>query len=154
MIVYNVVKLEEVLDKLKDMFASHASETELYQDRIGFNPNYDMYQILSNTDSLFFIVAQDEEEIVGYMSLLIEEHPHHKDIQSCTNNLLYVKKEYRGQYITTNMFNIAEEFLKDCGVSLFMFATKASNPLKSFADSMGFDECEVVYSKYIGGENK
>lgn len=150
-----VVKLEEVLDKMKGTFPEHAKETELYQDRIEFNPDYDTYLTLSEADSLYFVVAEDldTQEIVGYLSLMIHFHPHHKDVLTATNNLIYVSRNYRGKGISMNMFIEAEKFLKDAEVDLFMFSAKASNPLKDTAEVLGFDECEVVYSKYIGDKN-
>lgn len=151
-IEFKVVRLEEVLDKMKGTFPKHVKETELYQDKIQFSPDYEAYLALSEAGGLCFVVAEDTEtgEIVGYFSMMIHYHPHHKDVLTATNNLIYVKEEYRGEGISFTMFTEAEKFLKSIGVSLFMFSAKASNPLKRTAQELGFDECEVVYSKYIG----
>lgn len=150
-----VVKLEEVLDRMKSTFPNHVKETELYQDKMEFNPDYDAYLTLSEAGGLYFVVAEDldTQEIVGYLSLMVHFHPHHKDVLTATNNLIYVNYNYRGKGISMGMLEEAEKFLKDAEVDLFMFSAKASNPLKDTAKVLGFDECEVVYSKYIGDKN-
>jgi hypothetical protein len=48
------------------------------------------------------------------------------------------------------MFDLAEQWLEMHEVHHFMFAAKANNPLTSLASELGFDQCEVIYSKYIG----
>jgi hypothetical protein len=56
MITYTVCLLDQVIDQLKDKFYSHASETELYQEFMPLNPDYDAYFSLSDAGSLYFVV--------------------------------------------------------------------------------------------------
>lgn len=153
MIFYDIVPLQDILEEMKELCFSHAEETEAYKDEMPLDPNFSVYLDLSDQGSLRFVTARDESgKLVGYFSMIIENHPNHKSVKSCTNNLLYVKTSYRKSGVAKEMIQLAEEYLKEVGVELFLFSAKAHTPLKELAKDLGFDECEVSYSKIIKRE--
>lgn len=150
MIKYWIEPFSLVLPELKEMVHSHAAETELYNDKMPLDPKYDLYQTLEDNNSLVFITARDNINLlVGYLSIITEDHPHH-NIKSATNNLMYVHENYRGQGIAKGMLEAAEEFLRANEISMFQFIVKAANPMTRLSEELGFDCSEIVYSKYIG----
>lgn len=150
MIVFQVEKFSELLPELKEMVFDHARDTELYNEQMPLEPKYEIYQLLEDNGSLFFVTAREEVgKLVGYLSLIIEDHPHHS-AKSATNNLLYVHPLYRRKSIAKGMLERAEEELKKEDISLFQFIVKAAHPCTRLSEELGFDCSEIVYSKYIG----
>jgi GNAT superfamily N-acetyltransferase len=153
MISYDIESFEDIYEEIKSMCFSHAEETEDYSDFMPLDPNFDLYFSMSEAGTLSFCTARDEKgKLVGYFSMIIDYHPHHKSILCCTNNLLYVSKEYRNSGVAKEMMLLCEEYLKEKKVQLFIFSAKSSNPLQSLAKDLGFDSCEVSYSKFIKGD--
>lgn len=153
MISYQIEYFTDIMEEMVEIVGGHAAETELYQDKVKFNPDYEHYLALDKAGAMFFVTARDEGELVGYTSWAVGPHPHHADHFMGSNNLIYVKKSHRGGGdVATKMFEMAEEELKSHGASVMIFLAKAARPLEGFAERLGYDKVEVAYSKYIGSE--
>lgn len=151
MISYQIEYFTDIMEEMVEIVANHAAETELYQDKIEFDPDYNVYLDMDKEGKMFFVTAREEGELVGYTSWAVGPHPHHKNHMAGSNNLIYVKEEHRGGgEVVTEMFKVAEEELKSFEASIMVFLAKAARPLEGLAEKMGYDKVEVAYSKYIG----
>lgn len=139
-----------IKDDIKDLLKSHWEEVELYQDDIEMNPDWDQYFKLSCLGVLRIYTARDEDRLVGYCILLVNNSLHYKDRLLASCDLLYVKPEARKGLVGYNLIKYAEEKLKQIGVSVVQINTKTYAPFDKLLERMDFSLIERSYSKYIG----
>lgn len=155
-----VYSCQETFDELMEegipLFHAHGEEVDLYQEYFQVSPDYDMYNTLSDLGVLHITTARDEEQggqLVGYLFFFVNNHPHYKEVVYANNDLIYVDPSCRGKGVAKGMFSAAEEDLKEgFDVSVISFHMKSAHPFKELAESMGYEEAEIMYSKYVKEE--
>lgn len=154
--IFSQERYKDNQEVINEMVFVHAEETDLYQDKFSLNPDFDLYLSLEEQGILRMYTARDEEGLAGYLIFLVTNHPHYKDQMYANNDLVYVKPEHRGgkAEVVRGMFSLAEENLKEEGISVICVSMKAHMPFDKTAEYMGYDKAEIVYSKYIKEDNK
>ena len=123
----------------------------MYKDAIKFEPNYESYLAREEEGAVQVVVVRDDGRLIGYYISFIYQHPHYKNDLFAVNDILFLERAYRGSTIAYRMFKYAEKELKKLGVSVIMMTMKTQHPFVRLCESLGMEEHEIVYSKYIGG---
>jgi len=147
---YVVETLGECLDEMKPLLEKHWEEIALHKDKIELNPDYDKYQEMEDAGTLHIVTARIGGRLVGYFISFIMLHPHYKDHSFAVNDILFVDMSYRRTTVGVGMFKYAENKLKEMGVSVIMVSMKTHAPFDQLCESLGYDNVERNYSKYIG----
>jgi len=150
MITYQEELFGEMVEEMKPHLDQHYAETETYQDKVPLNPDYDAYQIMEDLGVLNVFTARDDGELIGYGITFMNMSPHSKEHLFATNDIIYVQKEYRHTEVAPELISGIENIMQQNDVSILTFHMKAHKPFESLLDSLGFDNIESVYSKYIG----
>lgn len=93
--------------------------------------------------------------MVGYMTLIIGPHLHHKAVKSATVDVVYLHPKYRKGWTGVRLVKFAEKGLRKLGVRLFWFTVKAhfTNERGRTAEEvlkfLGFDYVEATYAKVL-----
>ena len=152
MIKYQVEKItEEFVEESRSLLEDHWEEIAMYKDKIVFDPDYDKYFQMDELAQLHIVTVRDEGVLVGYFISFVSPHPHYRNDLFASNDILFIKKEYRGSTVAYRMFKFAKKELKSLGVSVMLISMKAEFPFEELCEGLGMDKHEITYSEYIGG---
>lgn len=152
MITYQKEDYKDVIEEMKPLLREHYEEIAMYKDRIAFNPNYDLYEHMDATGDVHIFTARDEDAnnaLVGYVVTFMQHHPHYSDHIYAVNDVIFVADAYRHTEVAPEMISQLEVLLQEEGVSVMTFHMKTYKPFVTLMESLGFEEFERLYSKYI-----
>jgi len=150
MITYQKDTVENVFRDIGETFIKHHEEVESYAKEVPLDIDRGQYEALELAGVLHTVSVRDAGELVGYYVSIVMPHPHHKGSLFAVNDILYIDPEYRSSEVAAEMIIFAEEDLKEMDVTVMAFSMKVSHPFKSLAEMLGFEETDIVYSKYLG----
>lgn len=103
------------------------------------------HAIIANGDLKFFVI-RDNGEAVGYSCFAIQREfmVAHKTTAECM--AIYVREKYRARQ-AIRMIRLAEESLKDAGVSSITMHVPATMGQTKLYEKMGYAPAEMVYCK-------
>lgn len=147
-IEYKIANGKEVFEKISKMFEKHYEELSVSK---GFklNPDYDIYIEADKRNTLKIITAQEDEEIIGYIVYFIGLNLHYKDCLLATEDIYYLKPEYRKGLIGPRMFVFAEKYLKSIGVNMVRYSTKTHLDNSKLFEFLGCNFIEKVFTKEL-----
>lgn len=152
MIKYQVESFDQVEQEIKPLLEEHYQEVAMYKDRIELNPNYELYRHMDQTGDIIIFTARDQDAndaLVGYCVTFIQRHPHYSDHLYGVNDIIFVADPYRHTEVAPEMIHQLERKLQEEGVSVMTFHMKTYKPFRTLMESLGFEEFETLYSKYI-----
>lgn len=138
---------ESVKDELSELIYLHWEEIALYQDHIKLNPNWKEYARLSASGALRMFTVRDDGELVGYFVLVVSPSLHYSDHVFATNDVIFIKPEFRKGTAGGRLIKFAEDQLRAEGVTLMTVNTKVHAPFDPLMERMGFDLIERIYAK-------
>lgn len=144
--------VEQVKSDILPLLKEHWEEAEANKELIKMNPCWDTYLKLQDEGMLGIFTARKDGDLVGYFVVIANKNPHCKDHIFGVNDVIYLKPEYRGTYLGSDMIMYAEKYMAKYGASVFVINTKTHIPFDSVLKRLGFTHIENVYSKAIGGK--
>lgn len=150
MITFQHESLAAVKEELKPLLHEHWHLVAMYQDKIKLNPDWKEYARLDAAGVLRIFTARQDGKLVGYFVLVIQKSLHYSDHYFATNDVIFVKPDSRANATGYKLLKYAEDYCRDCGVSLLTINTKVSLPFDKLMTNNGFDYAERVYTKYLG----
>jgi hypothetical protein len=147
-IEYKIANNKEVFNEVSQMFEKHYEELSATK---GFklNPDYDIYWEADKRNTLKTIVALKNDEIIGYIVYFVGINLHYKDCLLATEDIYYLKPEYRKGLIGPRMFVFAEKYLKSIGVNMIRYSTKTHLDNSRLFEFLGCNFVEKVYTKEL-----
>jgi hypothetical protein len=145
-IEYKIANNKEVFNKMKEMFEDHHKELSVTK---GFplNPDYKVYEEANNRNSLKIALCLKDDEIIGYIVYFVGINLHYKSCLLATEDIYYLKPEYRKGLIGVKMFVFAENYLKSIGVNMVRYSTKTHLDNSKLFEFLGCNFVEKVYTK-------
>lgn len=147
-LLYEDVPPLKFLDELKQIFPIHYEElcvTKEYE----LEPDYDMYKLLADHNWLRCITCRCDGELIGYIVFIIRPHLHYKSCLTATEDVYYVKKEYRKGRVGLRLFMYAEQVLKGLGVNRVVMHTKVHLDNSRIFEYLGYKNTDKVFSKML-----
>ena len=148
MITYEIGNAKECFDDISRLFQDHYSEISLLKD-YDLRPDYSKYFAIHQQDNLKVILCKDEQKIIGYIIFFIGKHLHYIDCLLASEDIYYLKPEYRKGRIGIKMFKFAEQYLKSIGVNMIRYGTKVHFDNSSLFEYLGYSLTEKVYTKML-----
>ena len=148
MITYEVGNAKECFNEIQRLFQEHYEEISLLKD-YELKPDYAMYFAIHEKDMLKVILCKDEGKIIGYIVFFICKHLHYIDCVLATEDIYYLKPEYRKGRTAIKMFKFAEQYLKSLNVDMIKYGTKIHSDNTSLFEYMGYSFTEKVYTKML-----
>lgn len=152
MITYQEEKFDDVIEEMKPLLEDHYVEVAMYQDKIELNPNWGIYQAMNDVGNVHIFTARDDErdgKLIGYCVTFMQNNPHYMDHEYAVNDVIYVDPEYRHTEVAPMMLSELEKIMKSQGVSVMTFHMKTHLPFETLMQSLGYDDAEKLYTKYI-----
>ena len=150
MITYQQEFLSSVKVECQYLIQQHWEEIALNKEVIKLNPDWDAYEALEGDDKLKVFTARDGNNLIGYFVVLVGTNLHYKDHLFATNDIIFLRKDYRKGMTGAKLIKFAEGCLTEDGVSVLNINTKVHQPFDPLLERLGFNCIERVYSKVLG----
>ncbi len=145
-------------EELRPMFFEHWNEVGMANEsNLRLDINEAGYAALEVANMFLGIALKESKsmKIVGYLSILIFKHLHHRSTTFAGTDCFIVHKDYRGVGVfkgILKMFKLAEKILiEEYGVTYLQFFSNSNKPVVALAKRMGYTESDVVLIKKLGG---
>lgn len=152
MIEYVHEKVDDVVNEITPILEEHWEEVAVNKEVIKLNPDFNAYRTLETAGNLALFTARDEGVLVGYFVVIANYNPHYKDHIFAINDVIYLKPEYRGTMVGSELISYAEKRLKEAGTSVLVINTKTHIPFDSVLSRLGYTHVENTYSKVLKEE--
>lgn len=142
-------------DRMLHLFKNHWEEIGMYgSDHLDLDVNVEYYESLDKQKRFLGIgLENDTNSMIGYMSISIYGHPHHKSVIFAYVDCLYIKPEYRDSHTwiwMKRMFEFAEKILKEeYNVTYIQSSSSVKKDLTKLMERMDYTESEKVFLKRI-----
>ena len=148
-LVYADVDGFAVLNEMDDLFPAHYEELCVTKE-FDYEPDYDAYKRCAEAGMLRCITCRADGELIGYIIFLISPHLHYKSCITATEDIYFVKKEYRKGRIGIRLFQYAEKVLKERGVQRIVMHTKVHLDNSKLFEYLGYKWTDKVFTKMLG----
>ena len=150
---FAVEKFSDVYPAALDLLKLHYAEIAPMKDLFRLNPDLITYRKLELMGILYIITARDDGRLVGYVSLIVKEHLHYKDVLMATDDIHFLHPDYRHGRVGIEMLLFAEKQMKTLGVKVMALrAKKASGHDPLYERLLGYEAMDVVYLKRLDKE--
>lgn len=135
---------------MKPLFPAHWQEVAVRKDIIPLAMDYGRYDALEDAGVLHLIICRNESaRVVGYFALIISQHLHYKDTLMAMSDFYYLIPEARSGTNAAQLFQFAEQSLKDRGVKVVSCTTKVHSDKSAFLKFIGWQHTENQFTKVI-----
>ena len=143
--------LIQVENDIRPLLEEHWKEIATNQQEIKLNPDWDMYHYLEEKGFLKVFTAREEGKLVGHYVAVLSRSLHYKDHLFATNDLIFLRPEYRKGRTGIKLIQFAEKYLKEDGASVLFITTKVHKPFGRLLEYLGYTADEQTYAKCVGG---
>jgi hypothetical protein len=150
MITYSVSNVKDCVNGLKHLLDLHYEEISLLRN-FKLKPQWDIYEKCDDLGNVKVILCKDDDEIVGYIVFFISHHLHYADCLLATEDIYFLKREYRTGRNAIKMFKFAEDYLKSIRVDMVKYSTKVKFDKSVIFEYMGCEHSEKVFTKMLRG---
>lgn len=147
-IQYTTAKVSECFDEVLTLLDAHYQELSVTK-HYKLNPCFEIYKANEKNGKCRVILCKDDDVIVGYIVFFIDINLHYQDCLLATEDIYYLKPEYRKGRTGIKMFKFAEEYLKSLGVNMIKYATKVHSDNSALFEYLEYALTEKVYIKTI-----
>lgn len=148
-IVYKEIGFSECYDELLPMFKKQweTSGEFIFKE---LKLDVGQYVYLENIGLHKGLVAMDGDKIIGYISLLMSYHLHHRGKKIATTCCFYVDEEYRTKHVGKDLIKFAEKHMKEkYQVDYLQLITNKNKPMHSYMKYLGYDLTDYLFVKEL-----
>lgn len=112
-------------------------------------PDIDLekYRELQRKGELALIGAYCGDAMVGYVFVVLSQHPHYKSVKVAVDDMHYLSPEYRQGMTGKTMLEVAEARARTMGAKVFTMRCKAGSGHGILFERMGYELTDLVYVK-------
>lgn len=119
--------------------------TESYPDSV-LKPNFEFYLALGERLRLF--TARVDGMLVGYVVVMVIQHPHRTNDTVGAIDTMYVLPVYRTSGRPKSLLRFAEDSLRDEGVKYLTFSVRTS-PHERWLRGLGYRHTETIMERKL-----
>lgn len=148
-LVYEDVDGIKLINELDDLFPEHYEELCVTKE-FPYEPDYEAYKRCAEMGMLRTITCRADGELIGYIIFFVSPHLHYKSCITATEDIYFVKKEYRKGRVGIKLFQYAEQVLKERGVDRIVVNTKIHLDNSRLFEYLGYKMTDKVFTKMLG----
>ena len=141
--------VDEMLVEAYALFEEHWDEIALNKDVMVLKPYEEKYRAAEEQGTIFILAAWQDDVLIGYSVNFVTNHLHYADMKLCSNDLLFVKKEYRQGRAGMKLMKDTEAKAKSLGCQLMLWHAKESTPLADILPRMKYRVQDIIFSKEL-----
>lgn len=143
-------KFVDVYPETLPLAIQHYHEIAWNKEKIPLDVDVEKYTLLDEQGILFCFSARDQGNLIGYAFFIVAPHPHYKSTVFASNDVIFIKKQYRGRRLGEDFISFCTNDLVAFGVQVMAIRIKDCLDWSSLAESIGFESVESTYLKWIG----
>ncbi len=151
-IKYAVELFSKTYAEAEALLRLHYDEIAPYRDLFKLNPDVDTYLKLEAAGVLHIITARNDAKLIGYVSMIVKEHIHYRDVLMATDDIHFLHKDYRHGFAGIRMLRFAEQEMRKLGVKVMALRAKVASNHGLLFQRLGFEPMDVVYLKRLDQE--
>lgn len=138
--------IEEVLPLL----AAHKEEVAHYKD-IELSPDWERYAKLSEAGALRIFTIRDCDSLVGYSWFFVSPNIHYKNSLQAHQDIIYLRKDYRGKGRGRDFILWCDEMLCAEGVEAVYQHVKAKPELdfSPLLEGIGYELVDKIWARRL-----
>ena len=133
--------------KASPLFQEHYEEIARNKEVMKLNVNWPLYEELDSKQALFVYLAMQDNVCIGYSLNLITNHLHYADLMYALNDVLFVKKEFRGGRLGLQLIKVTEDHARSLGCKMLLWHAKENTALDKLLPKLKYGVQEIMYSK-------
>ena len=126
------------------LFEEHYEEIARNKQIMKLKPNYQLYEALNSTGWLFIYVAMRDDVCIGYSMNIMMHHLHYADLRIAQNDILFVKKEFRGGRLGLRLLKVTEDHARSEGCKLMLWHAKENTALAELLPKLKYGVQEFM----------
>ncbi len=135
--------------KATAMFSNHWDEVATSKNLFILDPDYERYRKFIEANSMVIVTARDDDNLIGYISLILYRHLHYRQVLVSLEDIHYMDPEYRKRGLGSGMIKKAEDVLRGRGVKFATMRTKVHADHGDLLKELGYSPMETVYGKEL-----
>jgi hypothetical protein len=148
------VKYSEYGHRVEPLLSKHWEEVGMPgTSGLLLDPNRSFYENLENNNMHIGVVCEKDDQIVGYLSVVVFSHHHHKSTNFAATDVFFIDPAHRGIAsfrAVLEMFKLAQDIAeKEYAATYFQLTFRAHTDLSFLAETLGFVKSDVVYTKKL-----
>ena len=148
-IVFAQENLSDILNEYESVLEEHYPSLDWSDGKINHNVDHEKYGMVARAGHLGLFTARCDGKLVGYCSIIADNHIHHKDIVFATTDSFYLRRSYRKGFTGVKFLNFIQEKLKELGVDVFTIQSRTKEKTDKLLKRLGYTEVETVYAKIL-----
>jgi GNAT superfamily N-acetyltransferase len=147
-ITYKISNAKDCFDRIIKLFDEHYNELSVTKE-YDLNPCYEVYFEADKRNLVQVVLCENDDELIGYIVFFLAPSLHYKDCMQATEDIYYLKPQYRKGTIGIKMFKFAEKHLKSIGINMIRYSTKTHMDNTKLFEYLGYEFIEKVFIKKI-----
>ena len=135
--------------KAEPLFQEHYEEIARNKEVMKLNVNWPLYEAIEKQQGLFVYLAMRDNVCIGYSLNLVTNHLHYADLKYAQNDVLFIKKEFRGGRIGLRLMKVTEDHAKSLGCNIMLWHAKERTTLAALLPRMNYGVQDIIFSKEL-----
>lgn len=131
------------------LFEAHWDEVALNKQVMVLKPDTERYRAMESNGMLLILAAYAGEELVGYSVNFLVRHLHYADLNTASNDLLFVTKEHRAGRVGLQLIRATEAAAKERGAAIMLWHAKENTSLAALMPRLGYGVQDIIFSREI-----
>ena len=154
MITYQSEPFSAVIREATPLLERHWKEIALFQDKIPFSPQFDLYYAWERLGRLEIITARSNGILVGYIGQILGPGVHCSQTLWSLSDLIWLDPAYREGWTGVKLIREMEKRLRERGVKVFelqpkLHFEKDRGGLQKILKYLDFEEVATVHVKLL-----
>jgi hypothetical protein len=148
MITYQEEKFSDVVEEVKVLLPEHYEELTVSKN-FPLAPDWTKYENMSRLGILKLYTVRDDRVLIGYTVMIVGTGLHYKTCLVASEDLYYLRKEYRKGRTGIKMFKFVEDELRKLKVDRIVMGTKVYSDNSSLFEYLGYRMYEKLFTKEL-----
>ena len=141
--------LDEFKVLAEPLFEEHYEEIARNKQVMKLKPNWPLYDTMNATGWLFIYLAMQGDVCIGYSMNLVTNHLHYADLKYTQNDVLFIKKEFRGGRIGLRLMKVTEDYAKSLGCKVMLWHAKERTTLAALLPRLKYGVQDIIFTKEL-----
>lgn len=137
------------------LFKRHHAEIALYQDRVPWKPDWDIYYARERAGGMVIVTARSNGVLIGYIAQVVGPGLHFNETLWSFNDVIWLDPNYREGWVGIKLITEMEKALRERGIKVFemnpkVHFEKRRGGMQKILNHLGFEFVSTVHQKWLG----
>jgi len=144
-----VGSVTDYIDMVGDLLEKHWEESAKNKSIMVLKPDLEKYKTMDKMGKLLGVFAYYDGAVVGYSVNVLDYHLHYSDLKVCSNDVLFLDKEFRDTPLGLRLMKATKEEAKSRGARLMLWHAKQDSPLDKILQRKKLNVQDIIYSEEL-----